>query len=161
MDVFYPVCSALVVFCSVCSAVEVFCSALVGSSSVYSAIEVFCPICSAVVISCLALVVFYSAVVVCCSVCSVVVVLISTYTAGSVLVPALPATPWLSVPWYPTLTQSPASPLTHGPGPPSLPLFHLRSTTLLYCTIWGVSGSRFLGGRGLCHESVNYASPSY
>ncbi len=75
-------------------------------------------------------------------------------------VPALPATPWLSVPWHPALLafpQSPVPPLTHGHGPPSLPLFRLCSTTLLYCTIWGASGSHSLGG-GLCHESGSWTS---
>ncbi len=61
-------------------------------------------------------------------------------------VPALLALPLLPVP-----------PLAHGPGPPSLPLFRLRSTTLLYYTIWGASGSCSLGG-GLCQESGSWSS---
>ncbi len=50
-------------------------------------------------------------------------------------------------PWHPalpTLPRSTTTPLPHGPGPPSLPLFRLRSTTLLDCI--GASGSRSLGG---------------
>ncbi len=58
----------------------------------------------------------------------------------------VPSTP----PWLPALPQSTATPLPRGPGPPSLPLFRLRSTALLDCI--GASGSRSLGG-GLCHES--------
>ncbi len=38
--------------------------------------------------------------------------------------------------------------LLHGPGPLSLPLFRLRSTTLLDCVMFGASGSRSLGGGG-------------
>ncbi len=49
---------------------------------------------------------------------------------------------WALVPS--ALPQSPVSPFPHGPGPPSLPLFHLHSTTLLDCI--GVSGSRSLWG---------------
>ncbi len=62
------------------------------------------------------------------------------------LVPSVP--PWWapvpsSLPWLPALPQFPASPLAHGPGPPSLPLFHLHSTTLL--DRMRASGSRSLG----------------
>ncbi len=80
--------------------------------------------------------------------------------------PALSAPPWRSAvslwwssapPWWssapvwwssvpPALPQSPIPPLAHGPGPPSLPLFRLRSTTLLYCAVYKASGSRSLGG---------------
>ncbi len=49
-----------------------------------------------------------------------------------------------SLPWLPALPQSPVSPFPHGPGPPSLPLFRLRSTALLDCI--GASGSRSLWG---------------
>ncbi len=63
------------------------------------------------------------------------------------LVPSVP--PWWapvpsSLPWLPALPQFPASPLAHGPGPPSLPLFRLHSTTLL--DRMRASGSRSLGG---------------
>ncbi len=48
---------------------------------------------------------------------------------------ALPAPPWLSAsPWHPAqpaLPQSPVPPLPYRPGPPSLPLYGLRSTYLL------------------------------
>ncbi len=54
----------------------------------------------------------------------------------------VPSTP----PWLPALPQSTATPLPRGPGPPSLPLFRLRSTALLDCI--GASGSRSLGGGG-------------
>ncbi len=60
----------------------------------------------------------------------------------------------LAPPWHPALpalSRSPATPLPRGPGPPSLPLFRLRSTALLDCI--GASGSRSLGGGGLCHKS--------
>ncbi len=50
--------------------------------------------------------------------------------------------PWL--PALPTLPRSTATPLPRGPGPPSLPLFRLRSTALLDCI--GASGIRSLGG---------------
>ncbi len=61
------------------------------------------------------------------------------------------APPWWapvpsSLPWLPALPQSPVSPFPHGPGPPSLPLFRLRSTALLDCI--GASGSRSLWGGG-------------
>ncbi len=64
-------------------------------------------------------------------------------------VPVLSAPPWWapvpsSLPWLPALPQSPVSPFPHGPGPPSLPLFRLRSTALLDCI--GASGSRSLWG---------------
>ncbi len=55
-------------------------------------------------------------------------------------VPSSP--PWL--PALPTLPRSTATPLPRGPGPPSLPLFRLRSTALL--DYIGASGSRSLGG---------------
>ncbi len=66
--------------------------------------------------------------------------------------PAPSAPPWWapvpsSLPWLPALPQSPVSPFAHGPGPPSLPLFHLRSTSLLDHI--GASGSRSLGGGAL------------
>ncbi|KAL0159925.1 hypothetical protein M9458_043650, partial [Cirrhinus mrigala] len=40
-----------------------------------------------------------------------------------------PVPPWLPAP--PALPQYPVPPLPHGLGPPSLPLFHLHSTSLL------------------------------
>ncbi len=63
--------------------------------------------------------------------------------------PVPSAPPWWapvpsSLSWLPALPQSPVSPFPHGPGPPSLPLFRLRSTTLLDCI--GASGSRSLWG---------------
>ncbi len=63
--------------------------------------------------------------------------------------PVPSAPPWWapvpsSLPWLPALLQSPVSPFAHGLGPPSLPLFHLRSTSLLDRI--GASGSRSLGG---------------
>ncbi len=42
---------------------------------------------------------------------------------------------WALVPS--ALPQSPVSPFPHGPGPPSLPLFRLRSTALLDCIVGG------------------------
>ncbi len=65
----------------------------------------------------------------------------------------LPAPSWYPV--LPVLPQSQGLRLQHGPGPPSLPLFRLRSTALLVCTVFGASGSRSLGGGGggLCHET--------
>ncbi len=52
---------------------------------------------------------------------------------------------WSSAPpWWSALLQCPVSPFPHGPGPPSLPLFRLRSTALLDCI--GASGSRSLWG---------------
>ncbi len=56
------------------------------------------------------------------------------------------------LPWLPALPQSPVSPFAHGPGPPSLPLFHLRSTSLLDRI--GASGSRSLGGGGSHQRSL-------
>ncbi len=76
--------------------------------------------------------------------------------------PVMPAPPWgapvpSAPPWWapvpsappwcsglPALPQTPVSPLPHGPGPPSLPLFRLRSTAILDCI--RASGSRSLGG---------------
>ncbi len=66
--------------------------------------------------------------------------------------PVTPAPPWWAPvpsapPWcsgLPALPQPPVSPLPHGPGPPSLPLFRLRSTAILDCI--RASGSRSLGG---------------
>ncbi|KAL0199324.1 hypothetical protein M9458_007864, partial [Cirrhinus mrigala] len=50
--------------------------------------------------------------------------------------------------WYLAHPALPAHPQSlgppHGPGPPSLALFHLRHTTLLDC-LFGASGSRSLG----------------
>ncbi len=55
----------------------------------------------------------------------------------------VPSTPsWL--PALPTLPRSTVTTLPRGPGPPSLPLFRLRSTALL--DYIGASGSRSLGG---------------
>ncbi len=72
-----------------------------------------------------------------------------------------PAPPWFSaLPWLPASPvlpgcparlaqpQSPVFPLPRGPGPPSLPLFRLRSTSHLDFIKVGVSGSRSLGGGG-------------
>ncbi len=67
---------------------------------------------------------------------------------------ALSALSWpLAPPWLPALSVSlcfsalsPVSPLPHGPCPPSLPLFRLRSTALLDFIKVGASGSRSLGG---------------
>ncbi len=58
--------------------------------------------------------------------------------------PVPSAPPWL--PALPALPLSAATPLPRGPGPPSLPLFRLRSTALLDCI--GASGSRSFGGGG-------------
>ncbi len=55
----------------------------------------------------------------------------------------LPASPVL--PGCPAQPQSPVFPLPRGPGPPSLPLFRLRSTSLLDFIKVGASGSRSLG----------------
>ncbi len=60
--------------------------------------------------------------------------------------PRSSAPPWCST--LPALPQSPASPFPHGPGPPSLPLFHLRSTTLLDCIVRNV-WKPLLGGGAL------------
>ncbi len=52
-------------------------------------------------------------------------------------------------PWYSALLALPRSlSLPHGPGPPSLPQFHLRFTALLDCLVFGTSGRRSLGGGG-------------
>ncbi len=56
--------------------------------------------------------------------------------------PVPSAPPWCS--GLPALPQPPVSPLPHGPGPPSLPLFCLRSTAILDCI--RASGSLSLGG---------------
>ncbi len=48
--------------------------------------------------------------------------------------------------WLPALPQSTASPLAHGPGPPFLPLFRLRSTTLLDSVMFGASEAAPWGG---------------
>ncbi len=75
------------------------------------------------------------------------------------LVPSAP--PWWAPvpsapPWLPALPQFPASPLAHGPGPPSLPLFHLYSTTLL--DHMNASGSRSLGGAMFMNRSMHFHS---
>ncbi len=69
-------------------------------------------------------------------------------------VPSSP--PWL--PALPTLPRSTATPLPRGPGPPSLPLFRLRSTALL--DYIGASGSRSLGGGGAMSQilAMNFCS---
>ncbi len=64
--------------------------------------------------------------------------------------PVLPAPSWS--PCFAVLPQSQGLTPLHGPGPPSLPLFRLRSTALLDCVMFRASGSRSLGGGGLCHE---------
>ncbi|XP_058626167.1 uncharacterized protein LOC131536961 [Onychostoma macrolepis] len=68
--------------------------------------------------------------------------------------PVLSAPPWWapipsSLPWLPALPWSPVTLLPQGPGPPSLPLFRLRSTSLLDYRLCGASGSRSLGGGAL------------
>ncbi len=60
--------------------------------------------------------------------------------------PVLPAPSWSPV--LPVLPQSQGLTPLHGPGPPSLTLFRLRSTALLDCVMFGASGSRSLGGGG-------------
>ncbi len=57
--------------------------------------------------------------------------------------PVLPAPSWSPV--LPVLPQSQGLTPLHGPGPPSLPLFRLRSTALLDCVMFRASGSRSLG----------------
>ncbi|XP_058626170.1 mucin-7-like [Onychostoma macrolepis] len=57
--------------------------------------------------------------------------------------PGLSAPP--RFPAVPALPRSQTIPLPHGPGPPSLPLFRLRSTSLLDYRLCGESGSRSLG----------------
>ncbi len=145
--VFYFVCSGLVVLCS---AVELFCSvysALVGSCSVCSAVEVFCSVCSAVEVSAPSAPPWWSSVLLWWS---------SAPPWGSSgpsallwwfsTPPVLPAPSWSPV--LPVLPQSQGLTPLHGPGPPSLPLFRLRSTTLLDCVMFGASGSRSLGWGG-------------
>ncbi len=68
--------------------------------------------------------------------------------------PGPSAPPWRAsvrsaLPWWAPVPSSPHC-LPHGPGPPSLPLFRLRSTAhLVMCrSVW----KPLLGG-GLCHES--------
>ncbi len=64
--------------------------------------------------------------------------------------PALPWPPALPAPpWHPCLPQSPGPLPLHGPGPPSLPLIRLLSTSLLNFFVFsgGVSGIRSLKGR--------------
>ncbi len=79
--------------------------------------------------------------------------------------PGLSAPPWWapgpsSPPWLPalpTLPRSTATPLPRGPGPPSLPLFRLRSTALL--NYIGASGSRSLGGGAMSQIlAMNFCS---
>ncbi len=65
--------------------------------------------------------------------------------------PVPSAPPWCS--GLPALPQPPVSPLPHGPGPPSLPLFRLRSTAILDCI--RASGSRSLGGGGYVTNPVH------
>ncbi len=57
--------------------------------------------------------------------------------------PILPAPSWSPV--LPVLPQSQGLTPLHGPGPPSLPLFRLRSTALLDCVMFRTSGSHSLG----------------
>ncbi len=68
--------------------------------------------------------------------------------------PVLSALPWWAPgpsapPWWAPVPSSPPW-LPHGPGPPSLPLFRLRSTALLglFRSVW-----KLLLGGGLCHKS--------
>ncbi len=65
--------------------------------------------------------------------------------------PAPAAPPW----WAPGHASIPGG-LQPGPGPPSLPLFRLHSTTLLdcYASVW-----KPLLGEGLCHDPVQDHSP--
>ncbi len=65
--------------------------------------------------------------------------------------------PWWALvlsapPWYSTLL---VSSLPHGPGPLSLPRFHLRPSALLDYSVFGLSGSRSLGGGALSQIQVH------
>ncbi len=93
------------------------CSALVGSGLVCSTLVGSCLVCSALVGSCLVC----SALVVSGLVCSALVLC----SAGFTSVPCH---------FHMDLALCPS------------PRFHLRSTTLLDCSVFGVSGSRSLGG---------------
>ncbi len=57
-------------------------------------------------------------------------------------------------PWYAGLPLFLVSSPPLGPGSPSLPWFHLRSTALLDCSEFGVSGSCSLGGALLQIQSL-------
>ncbi len=112
------------------------CSALVGSSS---ALVGSCLVCCDLVGSCLVC----SNLVGSCLICSALV------GSGLLCLGALPALPRFLV-------------LPHGPGPPSLPRFHLRSTALLDCSMCGASGSRsFGGGGGSVTNPVHELTPTH
>ncbi len=136
---------------SICSVLGVYSpvgSALVGSSPLCSAQESYSPVGSALVGS--------------RSVCSALGGLSRSARPWWAPVPSAPprwapgpsAPPWRAsvrsaLPWWAPVPSSPHC-LPHGPGPPSLPLFRLRSTAhLVMCrSVW----KPLLGG-GLCHES--------
>ncbi len=124
VEVFCPVSSALVDSCSVCSTVEVFCSicsALVGSCLVCSALVGSGPICSTMGGSCLACPTLGGSYLICSALVgsSPVCSALVLCSAGFALVPGLITSTWI---------------------------WHLRSTALLDCSEFGVSGSRSLGG---------------
>ncbi len=146
-----PVCSALVgsgSVCptlvgprSICSALEGFSpvgSALVGSSPLCSALGGFSPVCSTLVGSSP----LCSALVGSRSVCS-----------------ALGASVRSALPWWAPVPSSPPW-LPHGPGPPSLPLFRLRSTAHLdLCrSVWKplLGGGGYVTNRGHEHCSTHH-----
>ncbi len=118
----YSVCSAVVVFCSVCSTVGGLLSGSGGLLLRLGGLMIClacrggpCSICSAVV-----------------GFCSVGSVRVSGSTHGSCSVgSALASCSAGSALVLCSAGSSSVSPLLHGPGPPSLPLFRLRSTALL------------------------------
>ncbi len=171
--VFRSICSAEVVFCSglevFCSAVVAFCSGLVVFRSICSSlvvfssvVEVFYPVSSALVDSfsvCSAVEFFSPSVLPWWAPVPFVppwgppVSPASPWGAPVSSAPVASAQPWWSPvlsapPWYSALPALPwflVSSLPHGSGPPSFPRFHLRSTALLDCSEFVVSGSRSLG----------------
>ncbi len=120
-----PVGSALVGFCLVCLV-------LVGSRSVCSALGGFSPVCYTLVGS--------------SSLCSALV-------GSRSVCSALGAPVRSTLPWWAPVPSSPPW-LPHGPGPPSLPLFRLRSTAhLRLCrSVWKplLGGGGYVTNRG--HE---------
>ncbi len=73
-------------------------------------------------------------------------ILQSHFTSPLRWAPVLSAPPWYSA--LLALPQFLVLALPHGPGPPSLPRFLLRSPQNLDCSVFGASGNRSWGGGG-------------